>query len=170
MVSLDSLARPGIERLPRPDASPLSNGPLASTIGTTHHEPLIAFSQGGVYRWKSGGFSESGDEGCACHTVPFLLGRAALMSLRAGEPVDVNVFGEVQTFTKKDIEKREVNVLGETKSIDAIHATSNDGDLWIVDDAKWPVVLHVETAGGDNYCKLQSISAESIEAVESTLD
>lgn len=50
------------------------------------------------------------------------------MSLRAGEPVDVNVFGEVQTFTKKDIEKREVNVLGETKSIDAIHATSNNGD------------------------------------------
>lgn len=62
------------------------------------------------------------------------------------------------------------HVRGETKSIDAIHATSHDGDLWIVDDAKWPVVLRVETAGGDNYCELQSISAESIEAAESALD
>lgn len=131
---------------------------------------LITFSQGGVYRWKSAGFSESCDEGCGCHTVPFLLGRGALASLRAGQPVDVNVFGEVQTFTMKDTEKRDVIVRGETKSLDAIHATSNDGDLWIVDDAKWPVVLRVETAGGDNYCTLQSISAESIEAVESALD
>lgn len=131
---------------------------------------LLTFSQGGVYRWKSGGFSESCDEGCTCHTVPFLLGRATLAALRVGEPVDVNIFGEVQTFTKQGTEKRDVNVRGETKSIDAIHATSHDGDLWIVDDAKWPVVLRVETAGGDNYCELQSISAESIEAAESALD
>jgi hypothetical protein len=133
---------------------------------------LISFGQGSVSRWKGAVASntESCDEGCNCHTLPFLLSRTAYRSLKGGEPVELNVFGEIQTFTKQGTEKRTIEIDGKKTSVQALHATSDDGDLWVADDAQSPVLLRVETCGGDNYCEVESVSDQSIEDAEAKLE
>lgn len=133
---------------------------------------LIAFGQGNVARWKGDVASDATacKDNCDCHTLPFLLSRGALSALKNGKPVELNVFGELQTFTKAGTQTRELEVDGKKTPFATIQASSKDGDLWVIDDPRWPVLVRVETAGGDNYSELSIVSTESIEALESKLD
>jgi hypothetical protein len=134
---------------------------------------LIAFGQGNVSRWKGAvaTSTEECEDGCDCHTPPFLLSRGVYKRLKSGEPVELNVFGELATFTKKKkaLSKRPLIVDGEKTTIQTLHATGSDGDLWFVDDAACPLIVRVEAAGGDNYCELAIVTSKSIDATESDL-
>jgi hypothetical protein len=132
---------------------------------------LIGFSQGSVSRWQ-GNVAKSTDtceEGCDCHTLPFILSRAALAALKSGEPVSLNVFGAPQSFEKKGSETRTIEVDGKKTKLACLHAASDDGDLWVVDDATWPVIVRVESDGGDNYAELSIVSSKSIADLEPSL-
>lgn len=133
---------------------------------------LMGFSQGNVSRWQASVTEDSGTckEGCDCHTLPLLLGRAALAALEAGEAVELNVFGAVDTFEKKGTAKREVEVDGKKTKVSCVHAAGEGGDLWVLDDVTWPVILRVETDGGENYCELVLVSAGSIKETEANLE
>jgi hypothetical protein len=133
---------------------------------------LIGFGQGNVSRWK-GAVASSTEEcevGCDCHTPPFLLSRGAYKRLKSGEPVELNVFGELAIFTKKKkaLGKRPLLLDGNKTTVQTLHATASDGDLWFVDDARWPLIVRVET-NDEYYSELSVVSSESIEALEATL-
>jgi hypothetical protein len=132
---------------------------------------LIGFGQGNVSRWR-GAAAESTEEckdGCDCHTLPFTLGRAAFDGLEKGKSIELNVFGEVASFVKKGKAKREIQIDGKACEVDCLHAAGSEGELWIIDDAKCPVIARVEVAGGENYCELQIASKRAPAELEAEL-
>ncbi len=145
----------------------ISSGALAT--GTR----LFGFSQGNVSRWQ-GDVSADPHEceaSCGCHTPPFMLGRAAFGALQAGKPIELNVFGSVSTFAPTGKrERREIEVEGKTSEVDCLHAHGTEGDLWVVDNALFPLILRVETDGGGNYAELRMLSDLPPDALEATLD
>jgi hypothetical protein len=135
---------------------------------------LIGLSQGSVSRWKCAVASstEECEDGCDCHVPPFLLSRAAHKALKKGQPVELNVFGEVVTFTKKKkaLAKRTLLIDGTQTIVETLHATAGtDGDLWFVDDPRWPLIVRVELADGEHYSDLGMVSSEPSEVLEAEL-
>jgi hypothetical protein len=131
---------------------------------------LIGFGQGNVSRWQSAVASSEEEcaDGCECHTPPFLLSRGAYERLKSGEPVKLNVFGELATFTheENEAENRPLVLDGNQTTIPTLRATGSDGDLWFVDDPRWPVIVRIEACGGDHYCELSVVSSGTIAALE----
>jgi hypothetical protein len=133
---------------------------------------LMDLCQGTVSRWKNR-LAESTDvckAGCDCHTVPFILSRTSFNDLASGKPIELNVLGEIASYSpKKGRVTRTVDIDGQKTKVQCLQATGRAGKLWVTDDAQWPVLLRVEAGGGDTYSELLIISRLAPKEVEAQL-
>jgi hypothetical protein len=154
-----------------PDNGAVKVGGKALDGGTK----LITLSQGNVSRWKTD-LSKTRTTNkeckgvCDCHTLPFLLSRAAFKGLASGTSIELNAFGETATYAPRPRRvTRTVAIDGKSTKLRCLRASGSGGELWVNDDAEWPLLARIETGGGSNYCELQLVSGLALDELEAQL-
>jgi hypothetical protein len=100
---------------------------------------------------------------------PFLLSRSSFAALSRGEAIKIALGYDTTEFRPGGHEDRQVLLDDGPVLVRCLHAEGDDGDLWVVDDATWPLIARIESAGGDNYSEIKLISAHEPAAVEEQL-
>lgn len=90
---------------------------------------------------------------------PFLLSRAVFAALKDRGEAQLKAEWATketppQTITLDGSEMMTVKIDGQKTTLTVLHAGGEDLELWVIDDARWPIILKREECGGDNFWKL----------------
>lgn len=89
----------------------------------------------------------------ASHSPPFLLSRAALGKLKAGQSVTLDVYTGQFSVTKQGEAVATVRIGDEPISVPVLHAQDDRDsdwspvDLWVLDHPQWPLLLKLDFGG-----------------------
>lgn len=87
------------------------------------------------------------------HSPPFLLSRAALATLKDGQPVSIDVYSGRFSVTRRGEAVSTVRIGDEPITVRTIHAQDDSDstwspvDLWVLDHPKWPIILQIDFGG-----------------------
>ncbi len=113
----------------------------------------IVFLSQGCAMSKVDAISKNGKFATKTHSPPFLLSRAMLEQLRAGNEVTLSVYTASLTVKKVGTAQATVRIFEKPVKVPVLHAQDTSEtdfspvDLWVLEHPVWPLVLKLEFGG-----------------------